>query len=485
MPSTRPNIILIITDEQRYDTINALGFPYMDTPHLDRLVREGVSFSNCYVTAPSCAPSRASLFGGCYPHKTGVLRNGEVWPYCFVEDLAAAGYHCVNVGKMHTIPYHAPSGFHERYVVENKDRYLAHRYYFDEWDRFLRARGLVKQQRELYRQWPEYPNALGAFEWRLPEESHPDFFVGDFATWWLDHYPVTKPLFLQIGFPGPHPPYDPVPRYVEPYLKKELPMPVFSDEEIASQPAVYHQIREHNTQVDHDSLLHKLDPTAEEMHRQRAHYFANMTMIDEKIGQIMEALERRGYLENSVIIFTSDHGDALCDHGHSEKWTMYDIITRMPCIVWAPGRFQGGRVIDDLIQQFDLAPAILELAEATPSRQMQAQSVLPVLEGKPWKGRDVVFSEHARDTVLQSTDCMTMLRTKKWKLVHFVDSDQGQLFDMENDPQEMANLWAKPQFAQIRQELIFEMLNWRTSSACFQPTPSEPWLDKEGGAEAK
>jgi arylsulfatase len=120
----RPNIILIITDQQRYGSISALGFPYAVTPTLDRLVRSGVAFTECHITAPSCVPSRASLFSGYYPHTTGVLANGQPWQQTWVTRLRDAGYRCVTVGKMHTIPYNADSGFHERYVVENKDRYM-------------------------------------------------------------------------------------------------------------------------------------------------------------------------------------------------------------------------------------------------------------------------------------------------------------------------------------------------------------------------
>ena len=153
MADERPNFIFIITDQQRFDTINALGFPHVDTPNLDRLVREGVSLTNCFITAPSCAPSRASLFTGYYPHTTGILKNEDSWTHSWVEQLNGAGYRCVNIGKMHTAPYETPLGFHERYVVENKDRYLGGlhvRYYFDEWDKALAARGLVKQRREFY-----------------------------------------------------------------------------------------------------------------------------------------------------------------------------------------------------------------------------------------------------------------------------------------------------------------------------------------------
>ncbi len=465
MTDKRPNIILFITDQQRYDTIRALGFPYMDTPNLDRLVEEGVTYTNCFITAPSCAPARASLFTGYYPHTTGILKNADQWRHSWVELLNQSGYYCVNVGKMHTFPYETPLGFHERYVVENKDRYLEGRYFFDEWDKGLRARGLIKQQRELYRQQADYEERLGAFEWELPEETHSDFFVGDMAAWWIETKPQPDgPLFLQVGFPGPHPPYDPIPRYAEPYMQRDLPLPSISEEDLAGQPPPFLAMRQHNIEVDHDSIAYTLNPTREQLHRQRAYYLANVTMIDEKIGQILTALDARGYLDDAVVIFTSDHGDALSDHGHSQKWTMYDIITRVPMIVWAPGRFAPGRKLDALCQQMDVGPAILELAGVEIPASMEAESLSPSLNGEPWDGRQYVFAEHSRDGILQETEFMTMVRTRDWKLVHFLDEAFGQLFHLANDPEEVHNLWDDPAAAEKKQELLDVLREWRIRS---------------------
>jgi len=472
----RPNIILIITDQQRYDTIAALGFPYMTTPTLDRLVNEGVSFTDCHVVAPSCAPSRASLFTGYYPHTTGILRNADRWEHSWVELLAESGYYCVNIGKMHTFPYQTPLGFHERYVVENKDRYLEGRWFFDEWDKGLRARGLVKQQRELYRRRPDYRERLGAFEWELPEETHSDMFVGDLAVWWLNTKPQPdQPLFLQIGFPGPHPPYDPIYRYAEPYLQRDLPDPVVTEEDLASQPPPLQALRQHNTEVDHDSLVHLLHPTPEQVHRQRAYYFANVTMIDEKIGAILRALESRGYLDNAVVIFTSDHGDALCDHGHSQKWTMYDVITRVPLIVWAPGRFPGGHRVEALCQLMDVGPAVLELAGVETQETMEAESILPALCGDDFSGREYVYAEHGRDGILQGTEFMTMVRTREWKLVHFLGEDYGQLFHLSEDPGELHNLWDDPGAASAKGALLDELREWRIRSDVHTKEWAAPW----------
>ena len=464
MATKQPNIILVMTDQQRFDTISALGFPYMETPNLDRLVTEGVTLSQCYISAPSCAPARASLFTGYYPHTTGILKNADRWTRSWVERLGQVGYHCVNVGKMHTFPFETPLGFHQRYVVENKDRYLEGRYYFDEWDKALQARGLIKQQRELYRQRSDYNERLGAFEWELPEEMHPDMFVGNLAQWWINSYPVAKPLFLQIGFPGPHPPYDPTWAYAEPYMNRDLPRLEVTEAELASQPPPFLEMRRHNCDVDHDSVVHQLNPTPEQRHRQRAYYLANVTMIDDKIGQILNALDQQGYLDNSVVIFTSDHGDCLGDHGHSQKWTMYDIITRAPTIVWSPGRFQAGVTIDDLCQQMDLGPAILELAGAEVPETMEAKSILPLLRGEGWSSRDYVFAEHSRDGILQGTEFMSMVRSLDWKLVHFLDQPDGQLFDLTADPDEINNLWHQAEFADKKQELMAVLREWHIRS---------------------
>ena len=462
--SDQPNIIFIITDQQRFDTINALGFPYMETPNLDRLVNEGTTFTNCFITAASCAPVRASLFTGYYPHTTGVLKNADLWRWSWIEKLAQAGYRCVNVGKMHSYPYDTPLGFHERFVVENKDRYLEERFYFDEWDKALQIRGHVKQQRELYRKRDDYRDALGAFDWELPEDLHSDMFVGDMACWWLESKPLTQPLFLEIGFPGPHPPYDPIPRYAESYLKKDLPLLEVTQEELDGQPEPFKELRTHNQEVDHDSVVLELNPTQEQRLRQRAYYLANVTMIDEKVGKILNTLDQKGYLENSIVIFTSDHGDCLTDHGHSQKWTMYDTITKMPLVVWSPGRIPAGQKIEGLCQQMDIGPAILELAGAEVPAGLEARSIRPAMFQEEWQEREYVFAEQAQDGILTGTQFMTMVRSKYWKLVHFLDEPWGQLFDLRNDPTEVRNLWDDENYVEQKRELLGVLREWRIRS---------------------
>ena len=461
---TRPNIIFIITDQERYDTIGALGFPHVDTPNLDRLVREGTVFTNCFVAGASCVPSRASLFTGYYPHTTGILKNADLWRHSWIERLNTAGYRCVNVGKMHTWPMNTPCGFHERYNVENKDRYLEARHYFDEWDRALAAHGVVKQQRETYRRRPDYRERLGAFEWELPEPLHSDMFVGNMAAWWVNAYPRTDPLFLQVGFPGPHPPYDPTPRFAEPYLRKDLPLDEVLASDLESQPPCYKAMRQHNVEVDHDSLVFQLTPPREARFRQRAYYLANMTMIDQQVGQLLDTLRTKGYLDNAIVVFTSDHGDCLGDHGHSQKWTMYEQITRVPMIVWGPGRIPAGKRVDGLVQQMDLVPFLLESAGASAPASLECETLAPALTGDAFAGRELVFCEQSRDAILTETEFETMVRSRDWKLVHFLGEAYGQLFDLRNDPGETQNLWDDPSAAKAKRRLLDALLEWRIAS---------------------
>ncbi len=462
----RPNIVFVITDQQRFDTIAATGHPHMITPQLDRLVHEGVSFNRMYVTSPSCAPSRASIFTGLYPHTHGVLRNDEVWRWTWVQLLADSGYRCVNVGKMHTHPFEQSFGFHERHVTENKDR--AHPglpFFLDNWDKALWIRGFEKPSRVTYRRRADYRERLGAFVWELPAELHPDNFVGSMAVHWLDSYSGSEPFFLQVGLPGPHPPYDPTPDVLARYAERELPAPILDADDLASQPQALKDLRREHWESDHDAIVHLPEPTAAQTRRQRQHYFANVTMIDTQVGHLIEALERRGVLGNTVLIFTTDHGDCLNDHGHSQKWTMYEQSVHVPAIVWAPGLGIAPREVDALTSSMEFGPTLLELAGLVPPDWMQARSLMALVQGRESEGRSHVFAEHARDMILKGTELMTMVRDARWKLVHFNDSSEGQLFDLDADPQEIRNLWAHPEHESIRIELVSRIDAWRKMTA--------------------
>ena len=463
----RPNIILFMTDQQRADSIRALGAPWMHTPHLDRLAREGTSFTHCFVSSPVCVGSRASLFTGKYPHGCQVFSNFQPWEPTWVRSLAQHGYHCVNIGKMHINPYDAPGGFHQRFVVENKDRPMfleeRDRAIYDEWDKALHARKLQKPTRYTrFARDPEgFKRALGVFPWELDEDMHPDNFVGDTALWWLAGRQNTDPLFLQIGFPGPHPPYDPVPRFLDRYADADIPAPLMSEGGIERQPRAQRELRQNMARLDFDSIAWRSDATPRELLDLRRHYAANVSMIDAKVGEILQALDTRGYLDNALVIFTSDHADALGDYGHIQKWTMYDTVVKVPLIFWSKQAVKAGRVHDDLVQMFDIAPTILECAGLPVPADFEARSLWGRLTDQAgYEERDAVYSELARDHIQTGSEFIVMRRCRDWKIVLYLDDDFGELYDLRNDAGETTNLWEHEAHRERRETLKSQCWLW-------------------------
>ncbi len=467
MAKDRPNIILIMTDQQRADTIGALGAPWMRTPTLDRLANEGAAFTECFVTSPVCVGARASLFTGKYPHGCQVFSNFQPWEPTWVRLLADQGYHCVNIGKMHINPYDAPGGFHQRFFMENKDRPLfleeRDRAIYDEWDKALHSRGLVKPSRyNRYAADPEgYKKALGAFEWDLDADMHPDHFIGDMARWWIRDRKNRDPLFLQIGFPGPHPPYDPLPEALAQYADVDIPFAGVEEAELRAQPRAQHALRDNMIDFNFDSIAWRRGVSREDILRLRRHYAANVSMIDAKIAGILEALEARGYLENALVVFTSDHADALGDHGHIQKWTMYDCVVRVPLLAWSRNLpVRAGRR-DDLVQMFDIAPTILEAAGVEVPADFEARSLWANLSGRDdHRPREAVYAELARDHIQTGSEFILMRRDRRWKVVVYLDDEYGELYDLEADPGETRNLWNEPAARSQREELAAGCMRW-------------------------
>lgn len=465
----QPNIILIITDQQRWDTIHSLGASWMKTPTLDRLVAEGTAFTHCFTTSPVCVGARASLFTGCYPHMSNVFQNFDPWEPTWVSSLAQAGYHCVNIGKMHINPYDAKGGFHQRFPVENKDRALfleeAQRAIYDEWDKALLANGVTKPTRfTRYAQDREgFLKALGAFVWDLPERLHSDNFIADTSLWWLEQRRAPNPLFLQIGFCGPHPPYDPPQRYIDMYKNAEIPEPVRSAEDFAGQTPALRALRKTLEEGNFDSTAWRGDASTADMLRMRRHYAANITMIDERIGDILAMLGRRGYLDDSIVIFTSDHGDNLGDHGQIQKHNMYEGAVRVPLIVRAPGKVAQGRRLDSLVQWMDIAPTVLEAAGVDVPKNWESESLWPMLrpDAEPAGGRNAVYAELGQDHIQSDAEMMIMRRDREWKLVFYLGQDNGELYDLKADPRETRNLWNDPQHAELRDSLVLKLLKWQ------------------------
>lgn len=463
-----------MTDQQRADTIGALNAPWMRTPNLDRLATEGTAFTECFVNSPVCVGARASLFTGKYPHGCQVFSNFQPWQPTWVNLLADSGYHCVNIGKMHINPYDAPGGFHQRLIVENKDRPLfleeRDRAIYDEWDKALRARKLLKPSRyNRYATDPAgYKEALGAFSWHLDEDMHPDNFIGDTVCWWIGDRKNSDPLFLQIGFPGPHPPYDPTPDALQAYSNVDIPVPFISESEIRSQPKAQQTLRDNMIEFNFDSIAWRRNVSSEDLLRLRRHYAANVSMIDYQVGRILNALDARGYLDNAIVIFTSDHADALGDHGHIQKWTMYDTVVRVPLIFWSKNLPIKSFINSDLVQLFDVAPTILEVAGLEIPQDFEARSLWGAMsDSGNYQARDAVYSELAKDHIQTGSEFILMRRDKRWKIVLYLDDHEGELYDLEADPGETNNLWNVEKNRVIREELAQESIKWLARGALF------------------
>lgn len=475
-----------MTDQQRFDSIAALGSSWMHTPNLDRLVNEGISFSNCFVNSPVCVTSRASLFAGKYPHNTGIFHNFQTWQPSWVNNMADVGYHCVNIGKMHINPYHEMGGFHQRFVVENKDRPLFlnehKRAFYDEWDKALKSHGIDKPSRyNRHIADPEgYQQALGCFPWQHDEQLHSDMFVGNTVNWWLKDRLSDAPLFLQIGFPGPHPPYDPSPAFLEMYADTDIPLPEVTADQLQRQPQAQKDLRQNMIDYNFDSVQWQHMPDPEGILNIRRHYAANVSMIDHKVGDILSILEQQGELDNTLIVFTSDHADALGDHGHIQKWTMYDTVLRVPLIFWSPGMIKRQQIIDTPIELMALAPTLLDVANIEVPIDFDATSLWPCLRHNDELNEDgVVYAELARDHIQTGAQFIAMRRDQDWKIVWYAGADDGELYDIKTDPDELNNLWFESPYQQIRDDLVAAiqqrtLMGFINAQKKSLPTPQQP-----------
>lgn len=450
--SSQPNIVLIMTDQQRFDTINAMGFDHMITPNLDRLVREGKAFTHCFTAGATCVVARAAMFTGMYAHNTGVYGFNQ-WAHhrSWVNDLQDAGYHTVNIGKMHIMPFFEKQAFSERIVVENPTtNFAATDGPDDAWGQHLTQHS-AERPFDRHRTDPAWYRKHQGVAWEMDEHLHPDVFVGDQTLAFIERFDCEKPLFLQIGFTGPHEPYDPLPRHLSLYEGVELPPAVFRDGEFDEKPLQHRLHGEFNAITDHESTIDLSSATPKEIARMRRHYYANVTTIDEKIGQIVAALQSKGLLEDTILIFTSDHGEMLGDHRLPYKWLMYEPIVRVPLIVWGVDAEKLPET-DDLISQMDIGPTLLELAGC---------QVADYLEGRVALGKDCTDS-----AVYAEDNYLTMVRTRTHKYVHYTfDESQGELYDLQADPNELTNLFHDTTYANLLADMRSKLLTWLSRSS--------------------
>lgn len=472
MAASRPNLILIMTDQQRFDTIAAAGFPHMVTPTLDALMRRSVAFSRAFCAGATCVASRAALFTGMYPHNTGTYSFFD-WAHhrTWIQDLADAGYWCANIGKMHLQPRDASGGFHERIVVENPTSVnWGGGCGDDAWGRHLALHGHARPNHR-HRTDPAWLGKFQSVPWSLPEHLHPDVFVGDSAVSWIDHHTPDRPLFLQIGFTGPHEPWDPLPRHLDAYRERSIPAPVDFPADLSVRPPQHAAHRDFHATTDHESVIDMRRATLADILHFRRHYYAKITTVDEQIGRIVASLERKGLLDNSLLVFCSDHGDMLGDHGLAYKWLMHESVVRVPFFI-VPGPAFGGRarppsMVDALVSLLDIGPTFLEAAGVPCPSHLEGRSLLPVLQGDAPPLRDHVFCED---------NYQVMMRTPSHKLVVYLGQDEGELYDLSLDVDERRNLWREESARSLRDHLEQQLFRWLARSVYF----NSPYKTRDG-----
>lgn len=441
----KPNVLLIMTDEQRWDTLGCYGNEVIETSNLDWLASEGTIFTNAYSCTPSCVPARASLMTGMDPWNTGILGMGKRQKtisnldITIPGELSQSGYHTQGVGKMHFTPQRSLQGFHHT-VLEEVNRVEPPGHYTD-YGRWFEANKTGD--------YGPYDHGIDNNSWmarpyHAPEFLHPtNWTVNESIRFLLERDP-TKPFFLKTSFTRPHAPFDAPPYYFEWYEKQLLPQAyigewaaVHDSPGAAAQPNAWHGRIS-------DRLIHKA----------RAGYYGQIHHIDNQLGRLFNFMRQQRLLDNTIILFTSDHGNMMGDHHLWRKTYAYEGSAHIPLMIRLPKQLRAGvqpEVHQPVCLQ-DIMPTILEAADREIPDSVDGRSLLPLIQGKvvPW--REFVHGEHF-GAYGESTE-MQYLTDGRWKYIWFPRADQEQLFDLGNDPNELYDLSADTRYAE-------ELREWR------------------------
>lgn len=461
-----PNILLICTDQQRFDALGAYGNDEIHTPHLDRLAEQGVLFENCYVNSPVCGPSRASLMSGRYVHAHGAWANGVGLPAherLFSRDLADHGYDCGLVGKFHVggacsggrLEPRLDDGFrvfrwaHDPYPGSSENAY--HR-----WLRAVRP--------DLYESAVQAGAGTG-FD-AMPTEFHYSRWIGNETIDYLRRSrDPGKPFFFVANFFDPHHGFGAPKEYADAYRDKPLRRPVTRDQELAGKPPVLTEAS-HRSYAGHARGY--VEYTESELHDVKVNYYAMVSLVDDEVGRILAALDETGLAENTLVVFTSDHGEMLGDHQLMLKGPMmYECAVRVPLLMRWPAGLPAGERRAELVQWIDLASTFLAAAGAPPLPGGQGLDLLPLARGEQdapvrgWALCEYRNSGHPYPEPVHTT----MLRRDHWKIVVYHGAPSttrartGELYDLDRDPAELDNLWDDPAHAAVRAELQESLLD--------------------------
>lgn len=484
---SRPNILLITSDQQHYSTIGAFN-PELQTPNLDRLAREGTVFSRAYCPNPTCTPSRGSIITGQYPSQHGGWSLGTKLPEdCRTVggELIRAGYGTALVGKAHF----QPMGSTEEYPsIESREKVHDLAFWRDfrdvyygfqqvELSRGHTSEASVGQHYVLWLEeqgcanWRDYfatptgtMDAKTCHHWPIPERFHYNTWIAERTNALLEQYQSEeKPFFLWASFFDPHPKYLAPEPWDTMYDPQAVRVPSLSLGEHDRNPPHFALTQQEHPDFSayresgHFSAGHRThvhDP--EELRKDIAVYYGMISLMDKYIGRILDRLEELGLAENTLVVFTSDHGHVYGHHGLTSKGPFhYEDLLRVPFIVRYPGRVPGGVVSGAMQSLIDLAPTFLSLCGLPVPRSMTGADQHEVWTGKREKLREHVICENHQEPTAMN------LRTyvdERYKLTVYYNRPYGELFDLQEDPSESCNLWDEPGYAEIKQDLLMRYI---------------------------
>lgn len=439
---TQPNVILITGDHLRWNHVAANGNPAILTPNLDRLAREGTSFTGCCTVGVACSPNRASLFTGRYPSSHGIMNNGiplRETEVTLTHILRDRGYYTGQMGKLHFWPharrnhreYHPPYGFHQMRLSDEPGCYD------DAYGLWLDAQGPdVRRKANV-----TMPGERDRFEHYT--------FAGDEKTThahWVANETVrfigenkSRPFFVHSGFYAPHPPLNPPASMLELYKDAKLPPRRYRADEADYAPP---QVRR--------ALLALKDTPEDTWTSYRKHFYAMVSNLDRNVGRILAAVDQAGAADRTLIVVTSDHGDYLGDHNLNGKSAMpYDGAMRIPLIFRGPGVPRGARSSEP-VEILDVMPTLLDLLGAPLPKGNQGISLVPAMKGG--KAREITYMQGRQNRII---------RTKAAKYAYWNDGSEI-LFDLERDPDEYRNVAseasAKPLLDEMRKLMLRKTL---------------------------
>ncbi len=441
------NLLILTNDQHRADCVACYGNSVVRTPAADRLAREGVRFSDHYVQAPQCVPSRGSLHTGRYPHVHRAFTNRSRLPdreHTLASTLNERGYLTASIGEKPFAPNESKGGFQ---LISGDAEVNAG----------LRKAGWNGEKLKEFQEALKQP--FQTVPAPYPEELDGSSVFASLAVDFLRQNRA-KPFFLHVNFRRPHHPFDPPRPYDRMYEGATVPPVYRRDNEMANKPP--QQVSALASSVGFD--LRKM--TAEDLRRITSYYYGSITLTDKCIGRVVDELDSLGLASNTLVVFNSDHGEMLGTHGLLFKGGyMYDDLLRTPLFLRLPGKVPAGRALDAMVQEIDLMPTLLGLLGAPVPEGVQGRSMIPLIEqqqGVRWN-----------ETVYAEFPTIKAVRTRDWKLVYYPGKTYGELYDMRNDPHELANLWDDPSRAQARHEMMGRLADWLISSHDPLPPPIE------------